>query len=100
MVRRQNEQRAPTSDAVRTPNPETGPGGALGRRTDGPDDGLASRRAGVARQQLDDLLTYTSELEALLDEHLGGDALTFADHAQQDVLGADVVVAELHRLTQ
>src|SRR5699024_5789362 len=32
--------------------------------------------------------------------HLRGDALTLADEAQQDVLGADVIVAQLPGLTQ
>ena len=40
------------------------------------------------------------EVGAELDEHLGGDALALADEAEQDVLGADVVVAELQRLAQ
>ena len=35
-----------------------------------------------------------------LMQHLGGDALALADQAEQDVLGADVVVAELQRLAQ
>ena len=35
-----------------------------------------------------------------LTQHLGGDALALADQAEQDVLGADVVVAELQRLAQ
>jgi hypothetical protein len=34
------------------------------------------------------------------DQHLRGDALALADEAEQDVLGADVVVAELQRLAQ
>ena len=58
------------------------------------------RRALVARQQLDDLLADAAEVGAELDEHLGGDALALADQAEQDVLGADVVVAELQRLAQ
>ena len=33
-------------------------------------------------------------------QHLGGDALALADQPEQDVLGADVVVAELQRLAQ
>src|SRR6476620_6807894 len=37
---------------------------------------------------------------AELDQHLRRDALTLADEAEQDVLGADVVVAELERLAQ
>jgi hypothetical protein len=54
----------------------------------------------VAGQQLDDLLAHAVEVGAQLDEHLRGDALTLADQAEQDVLGADVVVAELQRLAQ
>ena len=34
------------------------------------------------------------------DQHLRGHAVALADQAQQDVLGADVVVAELQRLAQ
>src|SRR5690606_25390355 len=54
----------------------------------------------VAREQLDDLLAHAVEVGAELHEHLGGDALTLADEAEQDVLGADVAVAELQRLAQ
>jgi len=54
----------------------------------------------VARQQLDDLLADPVEVGPQLDEDLGGDALALADQTQQDVLGADVVVAELQRLAQ
>ena len=69
-----------------------------------PDDGglrLALALAAlVAGQQLDDLLAHAAEVGAELDEHLGGDALALADEAEQDVLGADVVVAELQRFAQ
>ena len=54
----------------------------------------------VAGEQLDDLLAHPVEVGAELDQHLGGDALALADQAEQDVLGADVVVAELQRLAQ
>ena len=54
----------------------------------------------VAGEQLDDLLAHPVEVGAELDEHLGGDALALADEAEQDVLGPDVVVAELQRLAQ
>ena len=54
----------------------------------------------VAGQQLDDLLADPVEVGAELDEDLGGDALALADEAEQDVLGPDVVVAELQRLAQ
>ena len=40
------------------------------------------------------------QVGAELHEHLGGDALALTDEAEQDVLGADVVVAELQRLAQ
>ena len=54
----------------------------------------------VAGEQLDHLLADPVQVGAQLDQHLGGDALALADQAEQDVLGADVVVAELQRLTQ
>ena len=56
--------------------------------------------AGVAREQLDDLLAHAGQVGAELHEHLGGDALALTDEAEEDVLGADVVVAELQRLAQ
>ena len=40
------------------------------------------------------------QVGAQLHEHLRGDALALADEAEEDVLGADVVVAELQRLAQ
>src|SRR4029079_7386856 len=57
-------------------------------------------RAGVAGQELDDLLTDAREIGAQLHEHLRGDAFAFADQPEEDVLGADVVVPELQRLAQ
>ena len=54
----------------------------------------------VPVQQLDDLLPDPVQVRAQPDQHLGGDALALADQAEQDVLGADVVVAELQRLAQ
>ena len=56
--------------------------------------------AGVAGEELDDLLADPGQVGAQLHEHLGGDALALADEAEQDVLGADVVVAELQRLAE
>jgi hypothetical protein len=53
-----------------------------------------------ARQQLDHLLADPAGVSAQLDQHLGGDTLALADQAEQDVLGADVVVAELQGLAQ
>src|SRR5487761_1477962 len=40
------------------------------------------------------------EVRAKLDKDLGGNAVAFPDQAKQDVLGPDVVVTELQRLTQ
>ena len=73
-------------------------GGALGARA-------AGRRgralaALVAREQLDDLLADAGQVGAEADEDLSGDALALAYEAEQHVLGADVVVAELKRLAQ
>ena len=62
--------------------------------------GPGTARALVARQELDDLLADPREVGAQLDQHLGRDALALADEAEEDVLGADVVVAELQRLAQ
>src|SRR4051794_34159618 len=61
---------------------------------------LAALATLVAGEQLDDLLADLVELRAELDEDLGGDALALADQAEQDVLGADVAVAELERLAE
>ncbi len=76
--------------------PTPAPAGACSLR---PATGGA-RRALVAGEQLDDLLAHAGQVGAELDEHLGGDALALTDEAEQDVLGADVVVAELERFTQ
>ena len=48
----------------------------------------------------DDLLAYPVQVGAQPDQHLRGHAVALTDEAQQDVLGADVVVAELQRLAQ
>ncbi len=54
----------------------------------------------VTREQLDDLLANAAEVGPELDEHLRGNAFALADEAEQDVLGADVVVTELQRFAQ
>ena len=59
---------------------------------------LALRAALVTAEQLDDLLADSRQICAELDENLRGDALAFANEPEEDVLGADVVVAELQRL--
>src|SRR5690606_28101647 len=67
-------------------------GGPAGR------DGLLATL--VAGDQLDHLLAHAVEVGAELGQHLGGDTLALTDEAEQDVLGADVVVAELQRLAE
>ena len=52
------------------------------------------------REELDDGLADLVQLGAELLQHLGGDALTLPDETEEDVLGADVVVAELQSLAQ
>ena len=54
----------------------------------------------VAAEQLDDLLANPVEVRAELDQNLRSDAFALANEAEQDVLGADVVVSELQRLPQ
>src|SRR5689334_19993052 len=54
----------------------------------------------VAAEQLEHLLADPVEVGSQLDQDLRRDALALADQAEQDVLGADVVVAELQRLAQ
>ncbi|CAB4940656.1 unannotated protein [freshwater metagenome] len=61
---------------------------------------LLRARTGIARQQLDDLLTHAGKIGAELDEHLRSDTLAFTDETEKDVFGADVVVTELQRFTQ
>jgi hypothetical protein len=46
------------------------------------------------------LLAHAGKIGAQLYEHLGGNAFAFADQPEEDVLGADVVVAELQRFSQ
>src|SRR5690606_27622758 len=54
----------------------------------------------VAAEELNDLLAHAVEVGAELHEHLGSDTLTLANEPEQDVLGADVVVAELKGLAE
>ena len=75
---------------------------ALGAAGAGRLAGLLAGAAGtlVAGEELDDLLAHAGEVGAELHEHLGGHALALPDEAEEDVLGADVVVAELERLAE
>ena len=76
---------------------------ACGRLTGFGGRATATRGSGrplVTGQQLDDLLANAGEVGAELDEHLCRNAFALADEAEQDVLGADVVVAELQCFAQ
>src|SRR5665213_3030413 len=59
--------------------------------------GLMTR---VVREQLDDLLAHPGQIRAEVPQQLRGDALALADQAEQQMLGADVVVPERQRLTK
>src|SRR5699024_9027006 len=54
----------------------------------------------VAGDELDDGLADPAQVGAELDEDLGGHTLALTDEAEQDVLGPDVVVTQLQRLTK
>src|SRR5699024_2249887 len=60
----------------------------------------AALSALVTGEQLDDLLTHARQVGAELHQDLGCDALTLADEAEQQELGADVLVAHLEAFTQ
>ncbi len=57
-------------------------------------------RLPMAVEHLDHPLAGPVQVGAEPDQHLRGDPVALADQAEQDVLGADVVVAELQRLAQ
>jgi len=58
---------------------------------------LGARGAG---EELDHLVAHAVQVRPQLGQHLGGHAFALADEAEEDVLGADVVVAQLQRLAQ
>jgi hypothetical protein len=53
---------------------------------------------GAGAEQVQDLLADLFELEAEVHEHLRGDAVVLTQQAEQQVLGADIVVVEVARL--
>ena len=59
---------------------------------------LRRRHAGALAQDVDHLVANLVQVDAQALEHAGGDALALADQAEQQVLGADVVVAQPPRL--
>ena len=61
---------------------------------------LAVASAGVAADHIDGRAAQFTQIDVHLDEHLGAHALTFTDQSEQDVLGADVAVAQLQGFTQ
>jgi hypothetical protein len=72
-------------------------GGALRGAAAAGGDGVLAL---VAAQELNDLLAHAAEVRTQLAEDLRGDALALANEAEEDVLGSDVVVAELERLAK
>ena len=66
----------------------------------GPHPYLSNPAVAVAVQHLDDLLPGPVQVGAEPDEDLRGHPVALADQAEQDVLGADVVVPELDGLAQ
>ncbi|CNK07188.1 Uncharacterised protein [Mycobacterium tuberculosis] len=59
---------------------------------------IAGVVAGVAGNQVHDSLAHGGGLSAQLDQHLVCHALVRANHAQQDVFGANVAVVQLNSL--
>ena len=59
-----------------------------------------SRRTLITRQQLNNLLTNTTEVGSKLDQYLSGYAFAFANKPKQNVFSADVVVAKLQCFAQ
>ena len=54
----------------------------------------------ITGKQLDNLLAHAREIRAQLGQHLGGHALALTDEAEQQELGADVLVPHLQALPQ
>jgi hypothetical protein len=54
----------------------------------------------MSAEHLDDGVAYGVQVRAQPHQNLGGYAFTFAEEAQQQVLGADVVVSELQCFAQ
>ena len=69
-----------------------------GRRLGGSLRLLGRRDAGALAQDVDHLVTHLVQVHAQALEHAGGDPLALAHEAEQQVLGADVVVAQPARL--
>ena len=69
-------------------------GPAAGRRL----ERLALRPVHAGAEQVEHFFADLFELEPEVHQHLGRDAVLFAEQAEQEVLGADVVVVEVARL--
>ena len=61
---------------------------------------LTLAAAAGAGQHADDLVADLLRVGVEVEQDAGGDALVLADEAEQDVLGADVVVSERERLAE
>ena len=75
--------------AATSPPPSPPPARRRGRRV------RRLRPFHAVAQQVEDFLADFFELEAEVHQHLGGHAFLLAQQAEQDVLGADVVVVEV-----
>ena len=73
-------------------------GAARGRALLGGAAGVNGLLALVAREHLHDGLAHAGQIPAEVGQDLGGHSLALAQQAEEQVLGADVVVAELEGL--
>ena len=71
--------------------------GLLGLRLGGLLRGLVALLVAAGAEEVEDFLTDFLELEAQVHEHLRGHAVVLAQQAEQEVLGAHVVVVQVAR---
>ena len=55
--------------------------------------------AGIASDQIDSSATQFAKVDIHLDQHLCADAFALMNQTEQDMLGADIAVPQLQRLT-
>ena len=61
---------------------------------------IALAITGIATDQVDGGAAQLAKIDVHLDQHLGADAFAFMNQTEQDMLGADIAVPQLQRLTQ
>ena len=79
---------------------QIGPLPGLARPAQATQQALAGALTAIRAQHLDDGLADAVQVGTMRRDDLRGDALAFPDQAEQDVLGADVVVVQLQRFAQ